>query len=294
MAKLPDKLKDEPQAVRDAWAKAYDMALRRFKNDAAVAAKAADKAASRVRQKLSKMGEKPRELEIRVEKIQQDSADPNYFFGWGYVCEKGGERITDVSGQTVPLEELEKSFYKMMLDYRAGRELHKNEDAVANAATVIEGVIFTPEKCDAMGMTKNADGHHEVPYGAWLGFTVHEAGVKEKILSGEYAALSIGGFAQEKVLQEKSADPADYVALAKASIAGASSYADLDRNARGYLDVLKAMVAFQKPAGGGKDRHGPSIKCPDIYEALREEGKDKETAARISNECAGDSSCNCH
>jgi len=31
------------------------------------------------------------------------------------------------------------------------------------------------------------------------------------------------------------------------------------------------------------DQHGPSIKCPDIYEALRRKGYDKEKAARISN-----------
>ena len=38
----------------------------------------------------------------------------------------------------------------------------------------------------------------------------------------------------------------------------------------------------------GKD-HGPSIKDPEQYEALRREGTSKEKAARISNESAGSS-----
>ena len=31
------------------------------------------------------------------------------------------------------------------------------------------------------------------------------------------------------------------------------------------------------------DEHGPSIKAPDVYDALRDEGMSKEKAARISN-----------
>ncbi len=37
----------------------------------------------------------------------------------------------------------------------------------------------------------------------------------------------------------------------------------------------------------GKD-HGPSIKDPEQYEALRDEGMSKEKAARISNESASE------
>jgi hypothetical protein len=36
---------------------------------------------------------------------------------------------------------------------------------------------------------------------------------------------------------------------------------------------------------GGK--HGPSIKCPDIYEALRRKGYSKKKAAKISNSRCG-------
>jgi hypothetical protein len=36
-------------------------------------------------------------------------------------------------------------------------------------------------------------------------------------------------------------------------------------------------------------KHGPSIKDPEQYEALRDQGMSKEKAARISNESAGSS-----
>jgi hypothetical protein len=36
-------------------------------------------------------------------------------------------------------------------------------------------------------------------------------------------------------------------------------------------------------------QHGPSVKDPDQYEALRRKGMSKEKAARISNESAGSS-----
>jgi hypothetical protein len=37
-----------------------------------------------------------------------------------------------------------------------------------------------------------------------------------------------------------------------------------------------------------KSDHGPSIKDPELYEELREEGASKEKAARISNEAAAE------
>lgn len=42
------------------------------------------------------------------------------------------------------------------------------------------------------------------------------------------------------------------------------------------------------------NKHGPSIKCPDIYEALRRKGKSKKNAAQISNECWKSPQCSCH
>ncbi len=49
--------------------------------------------------------------------------------------------------------------------------------------------------------------------------------------------------------------------------------------ARGAMIADAKRVEVTDP---GSD-HGPSIKCPDIYEALKRKGYSKEKAARISN-----------
>ena len=47
-------------------------------------------------------------------------------------------------------------------------------------------------------------------------------------------------------------------------------------------------MARRKERDGGEDP-GPSVKDPEMYEALREEGESKEKAARIANAAANSS-----
>ena len=42
----------------------------------------------------------------------------------------------------------------------------------------------------------------------------------------------------------------------------------------------------QKKSGSGKGDPGPSVKDPEVYEALRDDGASKEKAARIANAAA--------
>lgn len=51
---------------------------------------------------------------------------------------------------------------------------------------------------------------------------------------------------------------------------------------RGAMAPMPFVDAKQKFSDPGHE-HGPSIKCPNIYEALRRKGYSKEKAARISN-----------
>jgi Rho termination factor, N-terminal domain len=46
------------------------------------------------------------------------------------------------------------------------------------------------------------------------------------------------------------------------------------------------MPGYPRHGRTTRRNHGPSIKGPEQYEALREEGASKEKAARISNESA--------
>jgi Putative phage serine protease XkdF len=256
-AEVPPKY----EAVKATWEKVYNMALRRFANDEAKAKKAANQAAEKALQKKGgassdsppDSGEKEtkKEIELRVEKMEQNPSDPNYFFGWGYICEKGGARITDVSGQRIDIYELEKSFYPMMLNYRSGRELHKEKP---DPATVVEGIVFTPEKYEAMGFEKNAEGHYPGPLGAWLGFYVHDQEVKKKILDGTYKMLSIGGWSQQKIVEDSEGSlekgargsislrtegetPEEVLQRLRQVLSQANSLEDLPEGIRGWLEL---------------------------------------------------------
>jgi len=59
----------------------------------------------------------------------------------------------------------------------------------------------------------------------------------------------------------------------------------IDKKRKGYKTKDKR---FNDPGGASP---GPSIKCPDIYEALKRKGYSKEKAARVSNAKAGTSGC---
>ena len=64
----------------------------------------------------------------------------------------------------------------------------------------------------------------------------------------------------------------------------------MERGERAYIYAHEIRIAGK----GGK--HGPSIKCPDIYEALRRPPNvhSKKKAAKISNECWKSPQCKCH
>jgi hypothetical protein len=57
-----------------------------------------------------------------------------------------------------------------------------------------------------------------------------------------------------------------------------------DERAKAQGKISEAVAVIEsKPVLILDADHGPSIKCPDIYEALIRKGYSKEKAARISN-----------
>jgi hypothetical protein len=67
----------------------------------------------------------------------------------------------------------------------------------------------------------------------------------------------------------------------------ARDQAEAEANRNNRVRPVLARAAMMKDAKQGFNdpgsQHGPSIKCPNIYEALRKKGYSKEKAARISN-----------
>ena len=113
--------------------------------------------------------------------FSEDPDNPGYFH-----IDKQDDFITP--------EDLEDAVYDFVLDSRDGGVMHVTK----GDATLIESVVFTPEKLEAMGLEKNA-----MPNGAWwLGFAVHNEEARELIKQDKLQAFSIEGVAQRMKVDE--------------------------------------------------------------------------------------------
>ena len=84
-------------------------------------------------------------------------------------------------------EELENAAYNFVELYREGGEMHERGGAVI----LIESVVFTEEKMQAMGIPIGT-----LPIGWWIGFKVLDKGVWDKVKDGTYSMFSIEGEAE--------------------------------------------------------------------------------------------------
>ena len=108
-------------------------------------------------------------------------------FGWANVAVRvDGEVIEDHQEDIVEISELERAAYNFNLHYRTGGELHQ----VSDVAVLIESVVFTKEKMEALGVPPET-----VPEGWWIGFQITDKDVWEKVKNGEYQMFSIEGSA---------------------------------------------------------------------------------------------------
>ena len=82
-------------------------------------------------------------------KIMKSDDDKMLAFGWANVSMRvDGELIEDWQDDIIEPEELEKAAYEYVLLYREGGEMHER----GGAAVLIESVVFTEEKMQAMGI----------------------------------------------------------------------------------------------------------------------------------------------
>lgn len=116
----------------------------------------------------------------KIDKAQQN------VFGWAYIShDREGNVNVDKSGDFIDtIEELEKSAYDFVLSSRNGDQGHTN----VKISTMIESVVFTPEKIEKMGLPAGS-----VPNGWWIGFHVEDAATWERVEKGELTAFSIHG-----------------------------------------------------------------------------------------------------
>lgn len=131
----------------------------------------------------------PQELETAVIKscfkIAKANDDQMLAFGWASIAIRAnGEQIEDWQGDMIDPEELEKAVYDYVQFYRDGGEMHER----GGVATLVESVVFTKEKMQAMGIPEGV-----VPEGWWLGFRVTDPEVWQKVKNGTYSMFSIEG-----------------------------------------------------------------------------------------------------
>lgn len=135
-------------------------------------------------------------------------------FGWAYVTHETdqdnpyGIQIVDKSGQFVPdPEKLEDAAYKFVLNSRRGREFHgrgepddlSEIEKSGPISTLVESVVFTPEKCEEMGIPDGVqitrpDGSVFLSKSAWwVAFKVHNQNTWERYEKGELPNFSVHG-----------------------------------------------------------------------------------------------------
>lgn len=108
-------------------------------------------------------------------------------FGWGYVAkDRDGRQVVDWSGDVVSeAGHLEKAAYDFVLNSRAGDAHHDSKPI----ATLVESVVFTPEKLRALGVPAGV-----LPSaGWWTGMKVHDDRTWDDVRSGKLKAFSVGG-----------------------------------------------------------------------------------------------------
>ena len=127
-------------------------------------------------------------------KIMKADDDKMLAFGWASVSMRvDGELIEDWQQDIVEPEELENAAYNFVELYREGGEMHEK----GGAAILIESVVFTEEKLQAIGIPAGT-----LPIGWWIGFKVLDKDVWEKVKDGTYSMFSIEGEAQRVEVED--------------------------------------------------------------------------------------------
>lgn len=121
-------------------------------------------------------------------KIMKSDDEKMLAFGWANVSMRvDGELIEDWQGDIIEPEELENAAYEYVRLYGDGGEMHER----GGVAVLIESVVFTEEKMQAMGIPAGT-----LPVGWWIGFKVTDEDLWQKVKDGTYPMFSIEGEAE--------------------------------------------------------------------------------------------------
>lgn len=129
--------------------------------------------------------------------IAKTLEDKKQVFGWANVAaDAAGTNIIDRQGDMISPEDLEAAAYDYVLKFGDTGERH--DPNLRKKGKLIESVIFTKEKLEAMGLKEGS-----LPYGWWVGFQMTDDTAWEKIKKGEYSMFSIEGVATKIPVEKK-------------------------------------------------------------------------------------------
>jgi len=126
-------------------------------------------------------------LRIKVAKSEERADGVLKVFGWASVAVgQDGLPVIDHQGDIIPVGELESAAYEFAKAAGPANEMHDGPDIGA----VIESIVLTPEKREAMGLPADP------MVGWWVGFEVRDHAVAKRVRSGELSEFSIEGSAE--------------------------------------------------------------------------------------------------
>jgi len=124
-------------------------------------------------------------VEARVSKALEDKRQ---VYGWASITEVDGKPVVDLQGDYVTIEEIEKAAHAYISKSRKGGDMHlRDGEGPKHVADLIESVVITPEKKEALGLPANS------PTGWWVGFQVHDDATWDLVKKGDRPMFSIHG-----------------------------------------------------------------------------------------------------
>lgn len=130
--------------------------------------------------------------------------DKQRAYGWASVVELDGQPVIDRQGDYISLDDIEEAAYVYVRKSRVTGDMHRRavgpdgEDIPHKVGELIESVVFTPDKCEAMGVSKSLAGRWwmgvqvedeqawaEVKKKARTGFSIHGRGIRKATTEDE-------------------------------------------------------------------------------------------------------------
>jgi hypothetical protein len=123
-------------------------------------------------------------VEARIAKAEDTQ---RRLFGWASIAVmKNGQSLLDLQGDVIEIEDLAEGWYGYVKESGELNFLHR-EDC---RASLIEAIVFTPEKLDALGLPPDA-----LPLGAWVGYELDDEADYQRVKDAGYFMFSIEGSA---------------------------------------------------------------------------------------------------